>query len=280
MNKVEVQAFFDEVTKSVSYVLSDEASKQAAVIDPTLDFDPKTRSLGTDHADQIIAFLDDNNLQLEWILETYSHSEHITAASYLKEQRGGEIGVSEHITKVQHTFKKAFNFDDDMPCDGREFDYLFQDGEVINLGHIEMEVIACPGHTPASASYKIQDAVFVGNSLLMPDVGVARTDFPCSSAKSLYQSIQRILSLPGSTRVFVGCDSKPSARKSYEWETTVLQEKRHNIHLKDCRKEVEFVCLRERLDKELPSYDIVLPLINVNIRAGRFLNTIQQGWIK
>ena len=269
MNKVAVQAFFDELTKTVSYVLVDEASKQAAVIDPVLEFDPVTKALGTTHADEIIVFLDNNNLQLEWILETYSHSDHITAASYLKEQRGGKIGISEHITKVQHTFKKAFNFDD-MPCDGSEFDYLFQDGEVIYLGHIEMEVIACPGHTPACSCYRIEDALFVGQSLLMPDVGVARTDFPCSSAKALYQSLQRILLLPDSTRIFVGYDSKPSTRINDEWETTIFQEKRDNIHLKDCLKEAEFIGLRERLDKNLPSYDSLLPSISVNIRAGRY----------
>lgn len=269
MNKIDIHAFFNEPTNSITYVLVDQASKQAAVIDPVFDHKLNEKSLGVAHIDKVIGFLDRNNLHLEWILETYAHTGNITAAQYLKAQRGGQIGISEHITKVQHSFQKAFNLDESMACDGSQYDYLFQDGEVIFLGHVEMEVIATPGHTPACLSYKIEDALFVGNTLLMPDVGTARTDFPCSSAKALYQSIQRILSLPDSTRIFVGYDHKPTTRKNYAWETSVLQEKRDNLHFKSGFSETGFIFLREQLDKVLPSYEPFITSIKANLEAGR-----------
>jgi glyoxylase-like metal-dependent hydrolase (beta-lactamase superfamily II) len=273
MNKVDVHSFFDEVTKSISYVVIDQATKQAAVIDPVLDFNPETGALGTEKVDEIIEFLDDNNLDLEWILETHIHADHITAAQYLKELRGGQVGASEHVVKVQSTYRKTFQPLDQMLCDGSEFDYLFQDDEVIFLGHLEMEVIGTPGHTPACVSYKIGDSLFVGDALAMPDKGTSRTDYPCSSAKAMYQSIQKILSFSDSTRIFVGHGDKLYDHESFPWETTVLQEKRDNIHLKNEPSEADFVRLREGLDKRLTESPLMPSFMLINIKAGCLPNT-------
>ena len=269
MTRIDICPFFDEFTNTVTYVVTDRASKQTAIIDPVLDFDPNTGTLTSSSADQLIAFLDDNNLQLEWILETHAHADHITASNYLKEKRGGQIGIGEHIKKVQCTFNKTFNLTGELPCDGSQFDHLFEDGEVIYLGHIEIEVMHTPGHTPACVCYKVEDAIFVGDTLFMPDFGTARTDFPCGSAKSLYQSIQRILSLPDSTRIFVGHDYKAPNRDVYAWETSVLQEKHDNIHIKSGVAEDEFVRMRNTRDASLPVPRLLLPAIQVNIRAGQ-----------
>lgn len=268
MNKLNIQSFFDNATNTVTYVISDLASKQAAVIDPVLDFDPNAGKLNAQSADKIIAFLDDNNLSLEWILETHAHADHITASSYLKEKRGGQIGIGEHIKKVQSTFKKTFNLNGDLPCDGSQFDHLFEDGEMIKLGHLSIEVMHTPGHTPACVSYKVEDAIFVGDTLFMPDYGTARADFPNGSAKTLYQSIQRILALPDSTRIFVGHDYLSEKRDSYQWETSVLQEKCHNIHLGKGVSEQDFVERRNTRDASLPVPRLLLPAIQINIRAG------------
>ncbi len=268
MNKLSVQSFFDENTQTVTYVVTDKATCSAAIIDPVLDFDPTSGKLSSVHADEVIAFLDDNNLRLEWILETHAHADHITAASYIKEKRGGKIGVGEHIKKVQTTFKKTFNLNNEFPCDGSQFDFLFEDGEIISLGHLDIQVMHTPGHTPACVSYIIEDAVFVGDTIFMPDFGTARADFPMGSAKTLYQSIQKILSLPDQTRIFVGHDYKSPTRNEYAWETTVLQEKRNNIHVKLGTGQSEFVNLRESRDASLPVPKLLLPSIQLNIRAG------------
>ena len=268
MNKLSIQSFFDDNTQTVTYVIADKATCSAAVIDPVLDFDPTSGKLSSASADKVIAFLDDNNLRLEWILETHAHADHITAASYIKEKRGGKIGVGEHIKKVQATFKKTFNLNDELPSDGSQFDFLFEDGEIISLGHLDIQVMHTPGHTPACVSYIIEDAVFVGDTIFMPDFGTARADFPMGSAKTLYQSIQKILSLPDQTRIFVGHDYKSPTRDEYAWETTVLQEKRNNIHVKLGTSLSEFVNLRELRDANLPVPKLLLPSIQLNIRAG------------
>lgn len=268
MNKLNIQSFFDNATNTITYVISDLASKQAAVIDPVLDFDPNAGTLSAQSADTIITFLDDHNLSLEWILETHAHADHITASHYLKEKRGGQIGIGEHIKKVQSTFKKTFNLNGDLPCDGSQFDHLFEDGEMIKLGHLSIEVMHTPGHTPACVSYKVEDAIFVGDTLFMPDYGTARADFPSGSARTLYQSIQRILSLPDSTRIFVGHDYLNEKRDVYQWETSVLQEKCHNIHLRNGTSEQDFVELRNTRDAKLPVPRLLLPAIQINIRAG------------
>ena len=268
MNKLNIQSFFDNATNTITYVISDLASRQAAVIDPVLDFDPNAGTLSAQSADTIITFLDDHNLSLEWILETHAHADHITASHYLKEKRGGQIGIGEHIKKVQSTFKKTFNLNGDLPCDGSQFDHLFEDGEMIKLGHLSIEVMHTPGHTPACVSYKVEDAIFVGDTLFMPDYGTARADFPSGSARTLYQSIQRILSLPDSTRIFVGHDYLNEKRDVYQWETSVLQEKCHNIHLRNGTSEQDFVELRNTRDAKLPVPRLLLPAIQINIRAG------------
>ena len=258
-------------------MLTDKVSKQAAVIDPVLDFDPNAGKLTSSSADHIITFLDDNNLQLQWILETHAHADHITAAHYLKNKRGGQIGISEQIKKVQSTFSKIFNLSDEVPCDGSQFDHLFKDNEMISLGELKIQVMHTPGHTPACVSYKIEDAVFVGDTLLMPDFGTARTDFPDGSAELLYQSIQRILSLPDTTRIFVGHDYKTSTRDHYAWETSVLQQKQDNIHMKNEAPEQAFVDLRTTRDAKLPVPRLLLPAIQINIQAGRLPEPEENG---
>lgn len=268
MNKLDIKPFFDLVTNTVTYVVIDSASSQAAIIDPVLDFDPNSGKLTSSSADKVIAYLDENNLNLEWILETHAHADHMTGANYIKEKRGGYIGIGKHITKVQSTFKKMFNLSESMACDGRQFDHLFEDGELIKLGHLEIQVMHAPGHTPACVAYKIDDAIFVGDTLFMPDFGTARTDFPGGSAKTLYQSIQRILKLPDNIRIFVGHDYKSATRDEYKWETTVAQEKHHNVHIKKGVSEKEFVLMRDKKDATLPVPRLLLPAIQLNIQAG------------
>lgn len=268
MSKLTIQAFFDNATQTVSYVVNDKATSSCAVIDPVLDFDPTSGKLSSKSADDIIAYLDQNNLKLEWILETHAHADHITASNYIQEKRGGKIGIGEHIRKVQSSFKKIFNLNGDMPCDGSQFDFLFEDGEVIKLGHLHIHVMHTPGHTPACVSYLIEDAIFVGDTIFMPDFGTARADFPNGSAKTLFQSIQKILALPNATRIFVGHDYKSETRDIYAWETSVFHEKRNNIHVKQGTTEAEFVSLREARDASLPVPKLLLPSIQLNIRAG------------
>jgi glyoxylase-like metal-dependent hydrolase (beta-lactamase superfamily II) len=268
MSKLNIQPFFDQGTNTVTYVVTDKATCLTAIIDPVLDLDLASGTISSNSADKVIAFLDENNLRLEWILETHAHADHITASQYIKEKRGGQIGIGEHIKVVQSTFKKTFNLGVELPCDGSQFDFLFEDGEMISLGHLNIHVMHTPGHTPACVSYLIEDAIFVGDTIFMPDYGTARADFPNGSAKALYQSIQRILSLPDHTRIFVGHDYKSETRNVYAWETTVLQERRGNIHVREGTSEGEFVHLREKRDATLAVPSLILPSIQLNIRAG------------
>jgi glyoxylase-like metal-dependent hydrolase (beta-lactamase superfamily II) len=268
MNKIEISPFFDEVTKTITYVVTDVASRQAAVIDPVLGFCPRTGVYRTENADQIIDFLSANNLQLEWILETNVHADHITAAKYFKSQRGGQIGIGEHVRKVEATYKQNVSLESKTPCNSQEFDYLFQDGEVFFLGHIEVEVIATPGCTPACVSYKIADAVFVGKTLFMPDLGAPQTDPPFGSAKALYQSIKKILSLPEFTRIFVGHGQRYIERDRSAWQTTVLQEKRDNIHVNNGITESAFVQSHAQGDGDASEATRSMPLLEMNMRAG------------
>lgn len=277
MAKLNIEPFFDDQTQTVTYVITDTATGATAVIDPVLDFEASSGKLSSQSADKIIAYLDAHNLKLEWILETHAHADHITASSYIKHKRGGEIGIGEHITKVQSTFKRTFNLGDELACDGSQFDFLFEDGEVIKLGHLSVQVMHTPGHTPACVSYLVEDVIFVGDTIFMPDFGTARADFPSGSASVLYQSIQKILSLPNNTRVFVGHDYKSDTRDVYEWETTVFQEKRTNIHVKQGTTQSEFVKLREARDANLPVPDLLLPSIQLNIRAGHLPNEEANG---
>jgi len=268
MHKIDISAFFHEDTNTVTYVVVDETTSCCAIIDPVLDYDPASGRTSTLSADKIVSHIVKNGYKLEWILETHAHADHLSSAHYLKGILGGSIGIGAHICRVQETFKPLFNLQTEFKTNGSQFDHLFEDEEIIKLGHLDITVIHTPGHTPACVSYLIEDAVFVGDTLFMPDYGSARTDFPLGSAKSLYQSIQRILSLPTLTRMFVGHDYKAPARDVFAWETTVLEQQRNNVHVKAGVSEDEFVKMRNARDATLNVPRLLLPAIQVNLRAG------------
>ncbi len=263
-----IQPFFDPATWTVSYVLSDKATRMAAVIDPVLDFDFKSGATATRSADQLLAYLRQADLTLQWILETHAHADHLSSAHYLQEQAGGRIAIGEHIRQVQAVFKKLFNLDSSFVCDGSEFDHLFKDGETFMLGDVPVTAWLVPGHTPADMAYLVEDAVFVGDTMFLPDVGSARADFPGGDAQQLYRSTQRILSLPAQTRLFV-CHDYPPAGRQPRWETTVAEQRASNIHVKDGISEAQFVAMRQARDATLDVPTLILPSIQVNLRAGR-----------
>jgi glyoxylase-like metal-dependent hydrolase (beta-lactamase superfamily II) len=262
-----VTAFFDEATFTVSYVVADSATGRAAIIDPVLDFDPASGRTSTRSADQLIAFVGDNSLGIDWILETHVHADHLTAAPYLKEELGGQIGTGKHVTAVQETFKGVFNIAD-LATDGSQFDQLLHDGDTVDVGGIAGKVIATPGHTPACVTYVFGDAAFVGDTLFMPDFGTARTDFPGGDASELYASIQNILALPDDTRLFMCHDYKAPGRDEYAWETSVRAQRDSNIHINDLVSRDEFIAMREGRDAQLGMPKLILPSIQVNVRAG------------
>lgn len=262
-----VQSFFDPTTWTVSYVVSDNATGSAAVIDPVLDFDMKSGSTGTASADKVLAYLREKQLKVEWILETHAHADHLSAARYLQEQAGGRIAIGEHIRDVQAVFKKLYNLERNFLPDGSQFDHLFTDGEVFRIGGVEVTALLVPGHTPADMAYVVDGAVFVGDTLFMPDVGTARADFPGGDAHVLYRSIRRILELPPETRMYVCHDYPPKGREA-RWETTVAQQRAGNIHVRDGVSEEEFVAMRKARDATLDVPTLILPSIQVNVRAG------------
>jgi glyoxylase-like metal-dependent hydrolase (beta-lactamase superfamily II) len=262
-----VQSFFDAKTWTVSYVVSDVAPGAAAVIDPVLDFDMKSGRTSTTSADQVLAYLREKQLKVEWILETHAHADHLSAARYLQGQVGGRIAIGEHIREVQAVFKKLYNLERNFLPDGSQFDHLFQDGEVFRIGEVEATAMLVPGHTPADMAYVIDGAVFVGDTLFMPDVGTARADFPGGDAHALYRSIRRILALPPQTRVYV-CHDYPPAGREPKWETTVAEQRAKNIHVRDGIPEDEFVAMRQARDATLEVPTLILPSIQVNVRAG------------
>lgn len=264
----QVQAFFDESTNTVSYLAWDPQTRQAVVIDPVLDYDHASGKASVRSADGILAAARNQGLTIAWILETHAHADHLSAAPYLKRHTGAPVAIGEHIRKVQSIFRPVFNLDD-VSCDGSEFDRLLQDGETLQVGGMRIEVMATPGHTPACVSYRIVDSVFVGDTLFMPDYGTARADFPGGCAKTLYRSIRRLLSLPPRTKLFMCHDYKAPGRDTYAWETTVEQERMHNVHARDGVGEEEFVAMRERRDATLAAPALLLPSIQVNIRAGK-----------
>ena len=257
----QLQAFFDPATWTVTYVVHDGA--RAAVIDSVLDYDPKSGRTRTTSADRVIAFVRGRGLKLEWILETHAHADHLSAAPYLKKQLGGRIAIGERIRDVQSVFRKVFNLHDEFP----RFDHLLADGERFRIGALEAEAIHVPGHTPADMAYRVGDAVFVGDTLFMPDVGTARADFPGGDARTLYRSIRRLLALPPETRLFV-CHDYPPAGRAPKWETTVAEQRAANIHVRDGVSEDEFVAMRTARDRTLDMPTLILPSIQVNIRAG------------
>ena len=263
-----VKAFFDEETNTVSYVVSDQSSKTCAIIDPVLDFDQASGRTSTGSADQLLDFVRGNGLEVAWILETHAHADHLSAAAYLKSKTGGRTGTGRLITLVQDTFKDIFKLGDEFEPNGEQFDRLLDEGDLLELGALEIRVIHTPGHTPSCVTFFVGDAAFVGDTLFMPDYGTARTDFPGGDAATLYRSIQRILALPAGTRLFMCHDYKAPGREVYRWETTIEEQRAFNIHIHEDITEQAFVEFRTQRDSELGMPKLILPSIQVNIRAG------------
>ena len=264
----QIKSFFDEVTSTVSYVVYDDAGGHAAIVDPVLDYDPKSGRTRTTSADKLIEFIQSNRLSVDWILETHAHADHLSAAHYLKAKIGGKIAIGESIRQVQGAFKTIYNLEPEFRQDGSQFDHLFKDGETFSIGKLTGRVMHVPGHTPADMAYQIEDAVFVGDTLFMPDVGTARCDFPGGDAHQLYRSIKKLLSLPGETRLFMCHDYPPEKKRQPAWETTVADQRARNIHVRDGISEEDFVAMRTKRDATLDMPVLILPSVQVNIRAG------------
>jgi len=263
-----VQAFFDPNTGTVSYLAWDPATLQAAVIDPVLDYDFKSGHTGTACADRVLACVAEHGLQVDWILETHAHADHLSAAGYLQSRVGGRIAIGENIRMVQATFKKLYNLERSFLPDGSQFDHLFKDGETFRIGTIEATALLVPGHTPADMAYLIGGAAFVGDTLFMPDLGSARADFPGGDAYQLYASMRRLLELPSETPMYVCHDYPPASRRA-QWQTTVAEQRARNIHVHDGITADEFVAMRRARDATLDVPTLILPSIQVNVRAGR-----------
>ena len=262
-----VEGFFDPATWTVTYVVHEGDGSAAAIIDSVLDFDPKSGRTATSSADKIIAFVREHRLHVDWILETHAHADHLSAAPYLKKQLGGRIGIGEHIRAVQKTFKPIFNLEAEFSLDGSQFDHLFKDGEPFLIGSLQARALHVPGHTPADMAFHVEDAVFVGDTLFMPDVGTARCDFPGGSARTLYRSIRQLLALPPDTRLFM-CHDYPPEGRGPAWQTTVAEQRAKNIHVRENVAEDAFVAMRTKRDASLAMPTLILPSIQVNIRAG------------
>jgi glyoxylase-like metal-dependent hydrolase (beta-lactamase superfamily II) len=262
-----VEAFFDPATFTASYVVHDPATLSAAIIDPVLDFSPRNGRTSTRSADAILAHVAAKGLKLDWLLETHAHADHLSAAYYLRERTGAPIVIGEHIVTVQKVFAALFEADDVTP-DGSQFDRLVAEGDGLPLGNLTIGVMHTPGHTPACVAYAIGDAIFVGDTLFMPDYGTARSDFPGGSAVDLYRSIRKILALPAETRMFVGHDYLPEGRREFRWETRVAEQNETNVHIRAGVSEADFVALRQARDAQLEAPLLILPALQVNIRAG------------
>lgn len=263
-----IKGFFDPATYTISYVIHDDQGGPCAIVDPVLDFDPKAARVTTQSAREILDYIAGHDLQVEWILETHAHADHLSAAHWLQQQVGGRIAIGAGIVGVQAHFARLYNLGSEFVADGSQFDHLFADGEVFSIGSLQAEVMSTPGHTPACVSYKVEDAVFVGDTLFMPDYGTARADFPGGDAHALYQSIQRILSLPPETRLYMCHDYMPGGRDPV-WETTVAEQRQHNVMINQGVSEREFISARENKDATLAAPVLILPSLQVNIRAGQ-----------
>jgi glyoxylase-like metal-dependent hydrolase (beta-lactamase superfamily II) len=263
-----VKAFFDEETFTVTYVVTDPSGNTCAIIDPVLDFDQASGRTSTGSADRVLEFIDSSGLELSWILETHAHADHLSAAAYIKSKTGGRTGTGRFVTGVQATFKDVFKLGDEFVPNGEQFDCLFDDGDLLELGSVNIKVMHTPGHTPSCVTYVTGDAAFVGDTLFMPDYGTARTDFPGGDAAELYRSIRRILALPSATRIFLCHDYKAPGRETYQWEVTVEEQRASNIHIHDGIDEQAFVEFRNQRDSQLGMPKLMLPSIQVNIRAG------------
>lgn len=273
--KATVKAFFDPQTWTYTYVVYASKGSECIVIDSVLNYDPKSGRTKTESADEVISFITENHLQLEWILETHAHADHLTAAPYIQEKLGGKIAIGDHITTVQGVFKGVFNLDD-VAVDGSQFDALIKEGEAIQFGNLSFKALYVPGHTPACMAYEIGDSIFVGDTLFMPDVGTARCDFPGGSASNLYRSIQSILKYPPGTKLYM-CHDYPPDGRSPEYQSTVADQKKNNIHVHDGVTEEQFVAMRNKRDSGLPMPVLILPSIQVNIRAGHMPKAEDNG---
>ena len=268
MRKPDIKAFFDEATYTVSYVVTDPNTKMSAVIDSVLDYDPASGRTNKTSADEIIEYIKGRNLTLQWILETHVHADHLSAAPYIQSALGGKIAIGGHVADVQKIFGEVFNAEEQFRRDGGQFDRLLEDGDTFSIGEFEVKAIHTPGHTPACMTYVVGAAAFVGDTLFMPDYGTARSDFPGGDARTLYRSIMKIFELPPQTRLFMCHDYKAPGRDEYRWETTVGEEKSGNIHVRDGVTEDEFVAMREKRDATLAMPRLILPSVQVNMRAG------------
>ena len=266
-----VQAFFDPHTWTVTYVLADPATGRCAIIDPVLDYDFKSGRTRTHSADQVRDYVQTSGLVVDWILETHAHADHLSGAAYLKSKLGGRIAIGDNIRVVQATFKNIFNLEAGFVPDGNQFDHLFKDGEVFHIGQLAVTALLVPGHTPADMAYRVGNTVFVGDTLFMPDVGTARADFPGGNAHTLYQSVQRLLALPPDTQMYVCHDYPPDTpdKRAPAWQTTVAAQKAHNIHVKDGTTEDTFVAMRTARDATLEMPALIIPSIQINVRAGQ-----------
>lgn len=272
-----VTAFFDDATNTISYVVRDPNGSACAIVDSVLDFDYASGRTDTRSADAIIAHVRDQGLTVEWLLETHVHADHLSAAPYLQERVGGKIGIGDRIMVVQETFGKIFNEGTEFQRDGSQFDQLFVEGDVLHIGQLRGEVLHTPGHTPACLTYVIGDAAFVGDTMFMPDFGTARCDFPGGSAETLYASIQKVLALPDDTRIFVGHDYKAPGRDDYAWETTVAAQKASNIHVGGAKNRDDFIAMRTARDATLAMPKLIIPSLQVNMRAGQMPPADDQG---
>ncbi len=265
--KPEVHGIFDPATWTITYVVYEKEGSACAIIDSVLDYDPKSGRTRTDSADKVIAFVKEKSLKVEWILETHAHADHMTAAPYLKQKLGGRIAIGDHISTVQKVFKGVFNLEPGFATDGSQFDHLLKEDESFAIGKLNGQVMFVPGHTPACVAYRIGDAVFVGDTLFMPDVGTARCDFPGGDARALYRSVRKLLSLPPQTRLFMCHDYPPDGRE-IRFESTVAEQQRSNIHVNEGVSEDAFVAMRKKRDETLEMPVLILPSVQVNIRAG------------
>lgn len=264
-----VEAFFDPTTFTYSYVVSDPSTGHCALIDPVLDYDPASGRTRHDSAEPLLAYVKAQGLQVQWLLETHVHADHLSAAPWLKAQLGGQLGIGAQVVQVQKTFAALFNAEAEFIPDGRQFDHLFQDDEVFQIGNLEARALATPGHTPACMTYLIGDAAFVGDTLFMPDYGTARCDFPGGDARTLYRSIQRLFTLPEETRLFLCHDYKAPGREEYQGQTSVADEKAKNLHVHQGVSEEDFVAMRTARDATLKMPALILPSVQVNMRAGQ-----------
>jgi glyoxylase-like metal-dependent hydrolase (beta-lactamase superfamily II) len=264
-----IRAFFDQPTNTVSYIVADPATGQAAVIDPVLDYDPNASAVDTRSVEVMLWVIRQEKYTVLWTLETHAHADHLSGSPYIKAKTGAKIGIGEQIKDVQRIFRPVFDAGD-LKTDGSDFDHLFKDGEHFKICELEAEVLYTPGHTPADITYKIEDAAFVGDTLFMPDYGTARADFPGGDARQLYRSIRKLMALPPKTRLFMCHDYKAPGRDTYAWETTVREERDGNVHVRDGVTEEEFVAMRNKRDATLSAPRLLLPSIQINIRAGKF----------